>query len=48
MLAARDDVAEIESDLPVRLAKGKALAAFDPGTLYTPGEKGYSDYPAAA
>mgnify|MGYP000857510873 FL=1 len=35
-------------DLPARLAKGKALAAFDPGTLYTPGEKGYSDYPAAA
>lgn len=34
-------------DLVVRLEKGKALNAFDMGTFYTPGPKGYIDYPVA-
>lgn len=35
-------------DLVDRLKAGKALAAPDQATFYTPGEKGYTDYPAAA
>ena len=34
-------------DLVERWRSGVALSSFDPGTLYTPGEKGYSDYPPA-
>ena len=34
-------------DLVRRWQRGVALAAFDPGTLYTPGEAGYSNYPAS-
>ena len=33
-------------DLVARLQTGKALAAPDPATFYTPGEQGYTDYPA--
>jgi N-ethylmaleimide reductase len=33
-------------DLPRRLRERLPLAAFDPGTLYTPGAPGYADYPA--
>ncbi|HMO50282.1 MAG TPA: alkene reductase [Kiritimatiellia bacterium] len=33
-------------DLVARLRDGKALAAPNPDTFYTPGEAGYSDYPA--
>ena len=33
-------------DLVQRFSRGDALAEFDPATLYSPGEKGYSDYPA--
>jgi N-ethylmaleimide reductase len=33
-------------DLPVRFAKGVPLNAPDPSTFYTPGPKGYTDYPA--
>jgi N-ethylmaleimide reductase len=33
-------------DLPDRLRKGAKLAAPDMNTFYTPGEKGYTDYPA--
>jgi len=33
-------------DLVARLKSGAALAAPDMGTFYTPGEKGYTDYPA--
>jgi N-ethylmaleimide reductase len=33
-------------DLPDRLRKGAKLAAPDINTFYTPGEKGYTDYPA--
>jgi N-ethylmaleimide reductase len=33
-------------DLPGRWNRGDELAKFDPGTLYTPGEQGYTDYPA--
>ncbi|HMP96703.1 MAG TPA: alkene reductase [Kiritimatiellia bacterium] len=33
-------------DLVGRLRDGKALAAPNPDTFYTPGEAGYSDYPA--
>ena len=32
-------------DLPTRLKTGAALNAPDPSTYYTPGEKGYTDYP---
>lgn len=32
-------------DLVTKLAKGAALTAPDFGTFYTPGEKGYTDYP---
>jgi N-ethylmaleimide reductase len=35
-------------DLVQRLKTGTPLAALDPATLYTPGPKGYVDYPAAA
>jgi N-ethylmaleimide reductase len=35
-------------DLVSRLAGGVALASPDAGTFYTPGEKGYTDYPLAA
>ena len=34
-------------DLVHRLARGIELARFDRKTLYTPGEQGYCDYPAA-
>jgi N-ethylmaleimide reductase len=33
-------------DLVRRLARNEPLARFDPGALYTPGPKGYVDYPA--
>ncbi len=33
-------------DLPERLKSGAPLAAYDMATFYTPGEKGYTDYPA--
>jgi len=32
-------------DLVERFREGKALASFDPGTLYAGGAAGYSDYP---
>jgi N-ethylmaleimide reductase len=32
-------------DLPARLAAGEPLNAPDPATFYTPGAKGYTDYP---
>jgi N-ethylmaleimide reductase len=35
-------------DLVARLQKGAALTAPDMGTFYTPGEAGYTDYPAMA
>lgn len=35
-------------DLPARFRTGAALNAPDVSTLYTPGEKGYTDYPALA
>lgn len=35
-------------DLPARWQQGAALARFDRKTLYTPGNPGYSDYPAFA
>jgi len=35
-------------DLVRRFRKGIALAPADPGTFYTPGERGYTDYPLAA
>ena len=35
-------------DLPRRWQQGAALNAVDFETLYTPGEKGYTDYPALA
>lgn len=35
-------------DLPARFRSGAALNAPDVTTLYTPGEKGYTDYPALA
>ena len=35
-------------DLVARLQKGAALTAPDMGTFYTPGEAGYTDYPALA
>ncbi|HLP98959.1 MAG TPA: alkene reductase [Sideroxyarcus sp.] len=31
-------------DLVQKLKDGTALTAYDPGTFYTPGEKGYTDY----
>lgn len=34
-------------DLTYRLEHGLELSAFDPNTFYTPGEKGYTDYPFA-
>lgn len=33
-------------DLPERFARHAPLAAWDQDTFYTPGEKGYTDYPA--
>ena len=33
-------------DLPARFAKGAPLNTPDPDTFYTPGAKGYTDYPA--
>lgn len=33
-------------DLPDRLRQDLELAGFDPGSLYSPGAAGYSDYPA--
>lgn len=33
-------------DLPARIAAGAPLAAADPATFYTPGPRGYTDYPA--
>ena len=33
-------------DLPERWRQGDALARFDAGSLYTPGEQGYTDYPS--
>jgi N-ethylmaleimide reductase len=33
-------------DLVERLRQGSPLNAVDPQTFYTPGEKGYTDYPA--
>jgi N-ethylmaleimide reductase len=33
-------------DLPERFAKGAPLTAPDPSTFYSPGEKGYTDFPA--
>ncbi len=35
-------------DLPARFARGAALNEVDVATLYTPGPKGYTDYPALA
>lgn len=35
-------------DLPRRWREGSELARFDAGTLYTPGERGYIDYPSLA
>jgi N-ethylmaleimide reductase len=35
-------------DLPERLRRRAPLSAPDPSTFYTPGEKGYTDYPALA
>ncbi len=35
-------------DLVARLKKGAALNAPDPATFYTPGAKGYTDYPSLA
>ncbi|CAG2137407.1 N-ethylmaleimide reductase [Cupriavidus yeoncheonensis] len=35
-------------DLPARLRHGASLATFDRSLLYTPGGRGYTDYPAAA
>jgi N-ethylmaleimide reductase len=34
-------------DLVRRVREGKSLAPADPSTFYTPGEKGYTDYPVA-
>lgn len=34
-------------DLPARLRENAPLNDPDPGTFYTPGEKGYTDYPVA-
>ncbi|NNM11665.1 MAG: alkene reductase, partial [Pseudomonadales bacterium] len=33
-------------DLATRFAKGAVLNKLDPKTLYTPGPKGYTDYPS--
>jgi len=33
-------------DLPARIEKGASLNAPDPATFYSPGPKGYTDYPA--
>ncbi len=33
-------------DLPERFRTGEALTPYDPDTFYSPGEKGYTDYPA--
>jgi len=35
-------------DLPARIANGWPLAEADKNTFYTPGEKGYTDYPSFA
>lgn len=35
-------------DLVERMRSGKPLAEADPTTFYTPGPKGYTDYPPAA
>ena len=32
-------------DLPIRFAKGAELTPFTPDTFYTPGAKGYTDFP---
>jgi len=32
-------------DLPARFAKNAPMADWDEDTFYTPGEKGYTDYP---
>ena len=32
-------------DLPARIKAGAPLNAADPSTFYTPGAKGYTDYP---
>lgn len=34
-------------DLVARWREGRPLSKFDPGTLYTPGEQGYTSYPSA-
>ena len=36
------------ADLPARLQQGAPLNEVDFSTLYTPGPKGYTDYPALA
>ncbi|MBL8401900.1 MAG: alkene reductase, partial [Candidatus Accumulibacter sp.] len=33
-------------DLPARIQAGAALNKPNPGTFYTPGPEGYTDYPA--
>jgi N-ethylmaleimide reductase len=33
-------------DLPIRFGKGAALTPFTPETFYTPGAKGYTDFPS--
>ena len=35
-------------DLPERIARGAALTSPDPGSFYTPGPEGYTDYPTLA
>lgn len=35
-------------DLPIRFGVGAELAPWDQDTFYTPGEKGYTDYPSLA
>jgi len=35
-------------DLPKRFAKGAPLASADPGVFYSPGPKGYTDWPSLA
>ena len=35
-------------DLPERIRRGAALTAPDPATFYTPGPRGYTDYPTLA
>jgi N-ethylmaleimide reductase len=51
IVAARGDAVSFgrhyvsNPDLVERIAGGHPLAAFDRRTLYTPGAKGYTDYP---